>query len=48
MREVVEAYYGETLTCSADLQTNACCTDEGMPSHLKPLMAKIHPEIANR
>ena len=48
MREVVEAYYGETLTCSADLQTNACCTEEGMPSHLKPLMAKIHPEIANR
>lgn len=48
MREVVEAYYGETLTCSADLQTNACCTDEGMPSYLKPLMAKIHPEIANR
>ncbi len=48
MQEIVEAYYGETLTCSADLQTNACCTDESLPNYLKPLMAKIHPEIANR
>lgn len=48
MREIVEAYYGETLTCSADLQTNACCTDDDLPRHLKPLMAKIHPNIVNR
>lgn len=48
MREIVEAYYGETLTCSADLKTNACCTDERLPRYLKPLIAKIHPDIANR
>jgi len=48
MHKYIQQYYGETLTCSADLQTNACCTDDSFPSYLKPFMAKIHPDIVNR
>lgn len=31
MQEIVQKYYGETLTGAQDLQTNACCTDAGLP-----------------
>ena len=48
MHKYIQQYYGETLTCSADLQTNACCTDDSLPIYLKPFMAKIHPDIVNR
>ena len=44
----VQEYYGETLQGSADLQTNACCTPSDMPDWLKPVLAKIHPEVAGR
>ncbi|MDX1572231.1 MAG: methyltransferase domain-containing protein [Xanthomonadales bacterium] len=48
MREDVKEYYGRILTGSVDLQTNACCTDDDLPSHLKPLLARLHPEILSR
>lgn len=48
MQEIVQKYYGETLTSSADLQTNACCTDAGLPDYLKLLLAKIHDEVLSR
>ena len=48
MHEQVKDYYGKTLQSSEDLQTNACCTDDGLPAHLKPILAKIHDEVMIR
>lgn len=48
MRESVQEYYGKRLSSSDDLQTNACCDGESVPEWLKPLLAKIHPEVAGR
>ena len=42
MQEHVRNYYGETLTSSSDLQTNACCTDEAPPPHIRPILSAIH------
>lgn len=47
MRDEVQQYYGQTLTGSADLQTNACC-DQAPPEHLKPLLGKLHDEVVSR
>lgn len=44
----VQEYYGQTLSGSEDLKTDACCTIESIPSHLKPLMAKVHVEVSSR
>ena len=44
----VKNYYGETLTCTDDLQTDACYTNESMPGFLKPLVANIHDEVLKR
>jgi len=38
MKESVKEYYGKVLNGSSDLQTNACCTDTGLPDHLKQAM----------
>ncbi|MEL7097834.1 MAG: methyltransferase domain-containing protein [Pseudomonadota bacterium] len=46
--EIVKTYYGETLQSSADLQTDACCTDEAMPEWLKPVLSKVHDEVMMR
>jgi len=48
MQEIVQKYYGETLSSSQDLQTNACCPAEGLPSFIKPLLAKIHENVLTR
>lgn len=48
MLESVKNYYGKVLKNSSDLQTNACCTDEGMPEFLKPILAKVHDEVMIR
>ena len=45
MYEQVQKYYGETLSHSDDLKTNACCTDESMPGHMKTILANIHDEV---
>lgn len=44
----VKNYYGQTLGGSADLSTDACCTPEAVPAHLKPLLADIHAEVSDR
>ena len=44
----VQHYYGEALQGSADLRTDACCTTDSIPAHLKPLLADIHPEVSGR
>jgi SAM-dependent methyltransferase len=44
----VQRYYGETLTSSTDLRTDACCDGGAVPEALKPLLADIHPEVSER
>lgn len=48
MDELVKAYYGKSLQSSADLKTSACCDANAVPAWLKPLLAKVHPEVCNR
>jgi arsenite methyltransferase len=44
----VQEYYGATLRSSADLRTNACCEASSVPEALRPLLARIHPEVLSR
>jgi len=44
----VQDYYGKVLQTSDDLKTDACCTDEGLPGYLKPILAKVHDEVLIR
>ena len=46
--ETVKQYYGKTLKTNADLKTNACCTLDAMPVHLKPILGQIHPEVLEK
>ncbi|UWQ57108.1 methyltransferase domain-containing protein [Leisingera caerulea] len=46
--ENVQTYYGEVLQGSGDLQTNACCTPDDMPDHVKAVLSKIHDEVLTR
>lgn len=48
MHEQVQDYYGKVLESSDDLQTNACCTDDAMPSYLKKALVKVHDEVLTR
>lgn len=48
MRDTVKDYYGTTLSTSSDLKTNACCTDEAIPSYIKKILATIHDEVMMR
>ena len=46
--EQVQRYYGEALTRSDDLHTDACCDGAEVPQALRPLLADIHPEVSGR
>ncbi|MEO8599159.1 MAG: methyltransferase domain-containing protein [bacterium] len=48
MHDIVQDYYGRQLQHSDDLKTSACCDISQMPSWLKPLLARIHPEVLAR
>lgn len=48
MHDIVQEYYGRTLRSTADLQTSACCDPSQVPGWLKPLLARIHPEVMER
>lgn len=48
MQETVQKYYGETLTGTHDLQTDACCTAASLPNFVKPLLARVHDEVSSR
>jgi SAM-dependent methyltransferase len=48
MRDIVKDYYGKQLQSSDDLKTDACCDASAVPDWLKPLLAKIHPEVLSR
>ncbi len=46
IQDVVKAYYGETLKTSADLKTDACCTDARPAPHVSAALAAVHDEVA--
>ena len=48
MQELVQAYYGQELQSSADLKTSACCDADAVPAWLKPLLARLHPEVTEK
>ncbi|MBI1891430.1 MAG: methyltransferase domain-containing protein [Burkholderiales bacterium] len=48
MHDIVQEYYGRTLQHSGDLKTSACCDISQVPEWLKPLLARIHPEVLSR
>ncbi|MDH4234722.1 MAG: methyltransferase domain-containing protein, partial [Gallionella sp.] len=48
MHEIVKDYYGKQLQNSDDLKTSACCDATQVPEWLKPLLARIHPEVLSR
>jgi SAM-dependent methyltransferase len=48
MHEIVKDYYGRQLQASDDLKTTACCDVSQVPAWLKPLLARIHPEVLSR
>lgn len=48
IQDDVRQYYGETLTGSVDLKTNACCTDAGLPNYVKPILSQVHDEVLMR
>lgn len=48
MHDIVQEYYGQTLQHSGDLKTSACCDISQVPEWLKPLLARIHPEVLSR
>ena len=48
MHDLVKDYYGRQLQTTADLRTSACCDASAMPKWLKPLLARIHPEVMAR
>lgn len=48
MHESVKDYYGKELKGSSDLKTDACCTVDSIPDYLKPIMARIHPEVSGK
>jgi SAM-dependent methyltransferase len=48
MQSAVQEYYGSTLSGTEDLRTTACCDSTAVPEALKPLLARIHPEVLSR
>ena len=48
MHDAVKNYYANVLEGSADLQTDACSTDEGLPEFVKPILGKVHDEVMKR
>ena len=43
--DIVKDYYGRQLGGSADLRTSACCDPAQGADWLKPLLARVHPEV---
>ena len=48
IQQMVQSYYGQELQSSADLRTSACCDADAVPGWLKPLLARVHPEVSSR
>ena len=48
VHEQVRTYYGETLQSTADLKTSACCTEEAVPEHHKPILSLLPDEVMSK
>lgn len=48
VKDQVKDYYGRQLQGTADLKTSACCDASAVPIWLRPLLARIHPEVLDR
>jgi hypothetical protein len=44
----VQDYYSQQLQQSNDLKTDACCSKAAVPSFIKDIVKKIHPEVTAR
>lgn len=44
----VRTYYGQTLQSSDDLKTSACCSDEAVPEHHKPILSLLPDEVLTK
>lgn len=42
------SYYGQVLSGSADLRTDACCTTEAPPPRIRGALANVHEEVRDR
>jgi len=48
VKQTVKQYYGEVLQGTTDLKTNACCTVDALPDHIRNLLPLIHEEITSK
>ena len=44
----VRDYYGATLQSTDDLKTSACCTEEAVPEHHKPILSLLPDEVMRK
>ena len=44
----VKDYYGRVLSNKNDLKSTACCSTDNVPSYIKPILTKIHPEVLEK
>jgi len=48
MQDFVKDYYGKVLQKSSDLKTNACCTTDAPPQHMKNALKQVPDPIIER
>ncbi len=48
IHEDVQNYYSQQRYQSSDLKTDACCSKAEIPSFIKTIVQKIHPEVLAR
>lgn len=46
--DTVKKYYGEVIQKTTDLKTDACCTIDSVPAHIKKILPLIEDEIKNK
>jgi arsenite methyltransferase len=48
IQDIVKTYYGETLSGTSDLKTDACTTTDRPAPHVSAALAAVHDEVAGR
>ena len=48
VKQTVKQYYGTALQSTSDLKTNACCTLDSVPDHIRSVLPLIHDEIKSK
>lgn len=46
--DTVKKYYGEVVQKTSDLKTDACCTADALPIHIKKILPLIENEIKSK